>query len=616
MANGGPHQQHTNRNGEQQSLTTGQAPVDPCEPVASLSSGALPDDSLLNSLLQAVMGHLQDMVIITEASPMAPPGPLIVYVNEAVTERTGFARDELLGAPVSRLLGEASDPSTVERIWQAMHAGQPIDFEIVNYTRSGEPFWVASRFCPVADDSGVIRYWIAIKKDIQAQKQAERQAHDLAFYDALTHLPNRRYLQNRLGEIVSATGNVQSSALLFIDFDDFKRVNDTFGHTVGDDLLIEMAKRLMGAVRDSDQVARIGGDEFVVLLESLGQDQTTVVERAGRVANKIVDHCNEPYLISGIEIFLTPSIGMTIIEPTTGICPEQILKQADMAMYAAKATGKNAVRFFDPDMEQQISQRLRLESELRRALARDEFELYYQPQFHASGALFGYEALIRWQHPVRGYLGPSEFIEVAEENNLIVKMGEWALRRACEQASKWMRTYPREVIRVSVNISPRQFHSPNFVQSVAMALNNSGLSPWLLKLELTENLMLDHIEQIIQKMARLSDLGVILSLDDFGTGFSSLYHLKTLPITEIKIDRSFVRDLNSDPSDLEIVRSIIDLSHNLHKSVIAEGVETREQYQLLQAMGCDAYQGYYLGRPACADSLKIDRVQDISSSIY
>jgi diguanylate cyclase (GGDEF)-like protein len=386
---------------------------------------------------------------------------------------------------------------------------------------------------------------------------------------------------------------------LLLDLDHFKKLNDTQGHDVGDRLLVEVAQRLQGAVRDTDTVARLGGDEFALLIEELGPDETLAARQAEQVAEKVHALLNQPYALNDAnqDHRSSPSIGMTLLRgkdtPLDGL-----LKQADVALYQAKDAGRNAIRFFNPAMQAAIDARIAMENALRQALALGQFQLHYQPQVDAQGRCTGAEALIRWIDPVRGLVPPDQFIRLAEETGLIVEIGQWVLDTACRQLAQWAADPLWRTLQLSVNVSARQFHQPDFVERVRRSLTASGALPTRLTLELTESIVVERVEEVIDRMEQLHLLGVHFSLDDFGTGYSSLSYLKRLPLDEVKIDRSFVRDLVDDSNDAAIVQAILVMSRTLGLRVVAEGVETEAQRDFLLLHGCPVFQGYLFGRPA------------------
>lgn len=430
-------------------------------------------------------------------------------------------------------------------------------------------------------------------------QQREAEIHSLAYFDPLTNLPNRRLLLDRLKHAM-VTGNRSQTygALLILDLDNFKTLNDTQGHDVGDQLLIEVARRLTAQVRQEDTVSRPGGDEFVVILENLDRDEQAAANQAEMIAEKVRQTLNRPYQLASAEQLheSTASIGMTLFHGD-GVSTDVLLKQADVALYQAKDAGRNRLRFFNPAMQASIDTRTAMENALRQALARGELQLFYQPQVDQLGKIIGAEALLRWQRPGIGQVSPAQFIPLAEESGLILPIGAWVLEIACAQLSAWMEYAETRELQLAINVSARQFHQIDFVTQIAACLARSGIDPKRLKLELTESVVLDNVEEVIHRMQQIKALGVSFSLDDFGTGYSSLSYLKRLPLDQIKIDQSFVRDLSSDPNDAAIVRAILAMSDSLGLDVIAEGVETQAQHDFLHANGCTAFQGYLFGKP-------------------
>ena len=442
--------------------------------------------------------------------------------------------------------------------------------------------------------------WWYLNRLAQARRalaESKAKIEQLAFFDPLSGLPNRRLLMDRLQHAL--TTNARSGrhgALLFLDLDNFKTLNDTLGHDVGDLLLQEVAQRLKACVRSEDTVARLGGDEFVIMLEDLAQQPHDAAALARRVGEKILDRLNQRYLLGTHNYHNTPSIGATLFggdKLTAG----DLLKQADIAMYQVKSQGRNALCFFDPQMQADITARAQLESDLQTALTEQQFELYYQPQITLAGQVVGAEVLIRWRHPLRGMVSPAEFIPAAEESELILPIGHWVLRTACEQLARWQASSSYNALQLSVNVSARQFRQPAFVASVTGVLRHTSIEPSRLKLELTESVVLDNVDDTILKMGQLKAMGVHFSVDDFGTGQSSLSYLTRLPLDQLKIDQSFVRNIGIKLNDGVIVQTIIGMARNLGLEVIAEGVETQAQQDFLALHGCTVYQGYLLGRP-------------------
>jgi len=441
----------------------------------------------------------------------------------------------------------------------------------------------------------------AVIRDITERKQAEERIHHLAYFDALTKLPNRRLLMDRLSHALFAGARTRQYGLLMIlDLDNFKSLNDTRGHDVGDHLLVEVAQRVVACVRQEDTVARLGGDEYVVLAEGLGEDESVVAGHAEQIAAKICRIVSLPNLVpgSGEPYHNTVSIGVTLFRGDA-VSMEVLLKQADLALYQAKAAGRNAVRFFNPEMQSAINARAAMEAALRNGLQSREFALFYQPQYDSDGNLTGAEALLRWLPRGGGRpVPPADFIPLAEETGLIIPIGLWVTQTACAQLRAWADDPIARNLQIAVNVSPRQFRQSDFTGQVRTCLQMTGANPARLKLELTESVVLEDIDEVIGRMHELRQLGLTFSLDDFGTGFSSLSYLKRLPLDEVKIDQAFVRDVVSDPNDGAIVRAIVAMSRSLGITVIAEGVETRQQLDFLKNSGCDHYQGYLFGKPA------------------
>jgi diguanylate cyclase (GGDEF)-like protein len=462
--------------------------------------------------------------------------------------------------------------------------------------------WYASRWfgfiCvlgPLLAAGGVVRLRMLSGKRRERELQQLKAAHDeirnLAFFDPLTSLPNRRLLLDRLRQSLAAGARSKHKrALLFVDLDDFKTLNDTLGHHIGDLLLQEVARRILANIRETDTVARLGGDEFVVLLQDLSELPEEAAAQAKTVAEKILATLHEPYLLDGRECRSSSSIGITVFGNPQDSTNE-VLQQADIAMYQAKAAGRNTLHFFAPALQAAVNARAAMEEDLRQAMKRNDFRLYYQAQVDR-GMLIGAEALVRWQHPKRGLLFPDEFIPLAEQTGLILTLGDWVLETACKQIASWSARKGTEHLTVAVNISARQLLSPDFVQNVLSTLRRTGANPKSLKLELTESMFVDDLENVIAKMTVLKSHGLRFSLDDFGMGYSSLAYLRRLPLDQLKIDQEFVRDILADPSSAAIAQSIISLSGAMGLSVIAEGVETEGQREFLASLGCHAFQGF------------------------
>ena len=479
------------------------------------------------------------------------------------------------------------------------------DFQMQRQRSDGSVVWASISGTPIFDTAGAFKGYRGTGRDISARKKAEADIERLAFFDPLTSLPNRRLLIDRLTKALAYSARHAShGGLLFIDLDNFKVLNDTLGHHMGDELLIQVAQRLSECVRSIDTVARLGGDEFVVMLEELGDQPGEAAAQAETVGKKVLAGLNQPFELAGQRHHSSPSIGITLFYQDQHTVDE-LLKRADLAMYQAKAAGRNTLRFFDPVMQAAATERANTEADLRQGLARGEFLLYYQPVVNDQGHTTGVEALVRWQHPVRGMVPPADFIGVAEHTGLILPLGHWVLQTACQQLVTWSQKPSTQRLTIAVNVSTRQFRQPEFSDQLLALLRETGANPYRLKLELTESLLLNDMDDAINKMTELRSIGVGFSLDDFGTGYSSLSYLKRLPLDQLKIDQSFVRDVLKDPNDAAIARTILNLAANLDLGVVAEGVESQGQYDFLLNSGCKAFQGYLFGRPVPVDQLAL-----------
>ncbi|WP_108445129.1 bifunctional diguanylate cyclase/phosphodiesterase [Halomonas denitrificans] len=527
----------------------------------------------------------------------------ILRVNETFTRITGYSEAEVLGRDPSLLSSGRHDDAFYRALWESVQRHGSWQGEIWNRRKNGEVFPEWLTISAVRDDAGELTHYVATFNDITRRKAAEEEIHQLAFFDPLTGLPNRRLVLDRLaGALKDSYRSGQFGALLYLDLDNFQRVNDTRGHQVGDELLQQVARRLDRVLRETDTLARLGGDEFAVLLHDLGRDQAQVAVVAERVAYKLLGALQAPMRLAGGELAVTASLGITLYRDRETTL-QQVLQQADMALYKAKEAGRDTLRFFDPVMQAQLQRRARLEADLRQALARGEFLLHYQPQVGADGRMVGAEALLRWVHPARGMVPPGEFIPLAEENRLIVPIGGWVLESACRQLAAWANEPAMADLTLSVNVSPAQFREPGFADRTLAVLARTGARPSRLKLEVTESLFVQDRDESRETMRRLKAHGVTFALDDFGTGYSSLSYLKRLPLDQLKIDQSFVRDLLKDEASAAIVASTIALSQSLQLEVLAEGVETEAQRAWLMAHGCEAFQGYLFGRPVPVEEL-------------
>ncbi len=521
----------------------------------------------------------------------------ILRTNQSFNQITGFSSDDLVGTPPRFLSEQFKSEDTYRAMLSSIQERGSWQGEVFDRRKNAEHFPAWVNISSVTDEQAVITHYVGTFNDITLRKSAEDEIRSLAFYDPLTQLPNRRLLLDRLEQALASSNRHQrKGALLFIDLDNFKTLNDTLGHDQGDRLLQQVAERLTRCTREGDTVARLGGDEFVVMLENLDEHAFDAANHAETVAIKILSELNQTYWLGVNEHHSSPSIGITLFGERVETISEP-LKRADLAMYQSKAAGRNTIRFFDPKMQAMVTQRAELEEDLRDAMLNEQFELYYQAQFNDEGRLFAAEVLIRWRHPLRGMISPVEFIPIAEDTGLIAILGYWVLNKAAHQLAHWASQPELADLTIAVNVSPSQFHHQNFVDQVVDVLEMTGANPRRLKLELTEGFSISNIEDVIDKMTHLKKRGVSFSLDDFGTGYSSLSYLKRLPLDQLKIDQSFVRDILIDPNDAAISKMVIVLADSLGLSVVAEGVETLAQKAFLQEQGCRAYQGYLYSKP-------------------
>lgn len=541
----------------------------------------------------------QEGMMVTDADN------LILKVNRAFTDITGYTSEEIVGKNPKLLSSGRHSADFYAAMWRHIISTGEWDGEIYNKRKNGEIYPERLTITAVKDQQGVVTNFVGTMTDITARKLAEEEIRTLAFYDTLTHLPNRRLLMDRLKQAMASSAHSgRQAALLFLDLDHFKDLNDTLGHDVGDLLLKQVALRLESCVRAGDTVARLGGDEFVVVLEALSAREPEAAAQAKAVGDKIMASLNRIYQLDTYMYHNSPSIGAVLF---SGLIQsqEELLKQADIALYQAKSMGRNRLCFFDPQMQDAVNSRTELEGELRKALEAGQFHLHYQIQVDEHARPLGAETLIRWIHPERGLISPAQFIPMAEETGLIVPIGLWVLKAACAQLNIWQNDPLTRTLVMAVNVSAKQFLQPDFVAQLRRILVECSVQPDLLKLELTESMLLDNIENTITTMHELKALGIQFSLDDFGTGYSSLQYLKRLPLNQLKIDQSFVRDIAVDSNDQAIVRTIIAMAHSLNLDVIAEGVENAEQRQLLLQNGCTHFQGYLFGRPVPIDQFDV-----------
>jgi diguanylate cyclase (GGDEF)-like protein/PAS domain S-box-containing protein/hemerythrin-like metal-binding protein len=548
--------------------------------------------------IAATSFEVQEGMMITDAQNV------ILRVNHTFTDITGYAPDEIIGKKPNMLSSGRQSAEFYASLWHKLHQTGSWDGEIWNRRKNGEIFPEHLTITAVKDANGIVTNYVAAFSDITQSKASAEAIKELAFFDPLTKLSNRRLLQDRLSQALSTSHRSgQTGGLLFIDLDNFKIINDTLGHAMGDVLLQEVAERLKSCVRQGDTVARLGGDEFVVMLEDLNEQAVEAATQAESIGEKILSTLNHPYKLGNKEYLNTSSIGVVLFNGHQQIA-DDLFKQADIAMYQAKKDGRNALRFFDPKMQEAISARSAMESELRNALEQNQFRLYYQIQVDHQLRPLGAEALIRWTHPERNLVSPAEFIPIAEDTDLILPIGQWVLDTACSQLKIWQNEANTRDLILSVNVSAKQFRQVDFADQVQALIVRHAIDPTLLKLEITESVLLDNIDSIIVTMNTLNKIGVRFSLDDFGTGYSSLQYLKRLPLHQLKIDQSFVRDLVNDSNDRAIIFTIISMAHSLNLEVIAEGVETEDQRHYLEENGCKSYQGYLFSKPVPIEQFK------------
>ncbi len=570
-------------------------------------------------LLDLADMHANDAILITEGMPLDSSGPRIIYCNAAFTRMTGYEEAEVLGISPRQLHGPETDRGALDRVHAALEAARPIELELLNYKKDGSPFWVEFSLVPAWNEARQLTHWILIQRDVtkrkadeetiiqarvlEAQnhalgaeieecKRVEAQLVHTAFYDDLTRLHNRAFLMDRLRSLL-AQGKSRPDAgfsLLFLDLDRFKTVNDSLGHRIGDELLRAVAKRIEGCIRPQDTMARIGGDEFAIIIDD------TRTDVAGQVAECILDALKPRLQLSSYELYSSCSIG--ILETSERYAEaEDMLRDADLAMYQVKKRGGRGWAVFTPSMRAAAISTQKLQMELRQALERDELRVHYQALMRPDAGVAGFEALVRWQHPQRGLVLPALFIPAAEEIGLMRQIGLWTLCRACVQLQAWHVRHPGRALRLSVNVSDRELEDPLFIESLQEVLDATAFPAHSLQLEIMESALLTHPETIAGLLERIRAMGVRIALDDFGTGYSSLSYLDHCPLDTIKIGQSFVSALPAQKRTLAIVETIVKLGRALDLEVVAEGVETAEQLDVVNALGCDYVQGYYFARP-------------------
>jgi len=548
----------------------------------------LQDRMLELERFHALLDRSRELIILVESASKR-----IIDINATVCSLLEVSKESILQSPLQQWLpfevadkirileqeGEVKECCIVEVVIKNSQGAIPMEF-VLQCVRFSD-----------------LDYVVILGKDISERKRAESKIHTLAFYDSLTHLPNRQLFHDRLAQaIAQSQRHHKYGALIMIDLDNFKALNDTKGHHIGDELLKQVVSRIHALLKEGDTLARIGGDEFVVLLEGLGFESEATRVQSEQFAQRVKHRINEPYILLGYEHICSPSIGVVQFLGHDK-SKETLLKQADIAMYHAKKLGRNRVCQYDPAMQESVEHKTLMESELKMALSKNEFVLFYQPQMDENMNMVGVEALVRWNHPHKGLIPPNVFIPLAEETSDIVALGTWVMEEACRQLCAWHQTYPNRFLHVAINVSARQFQEASFYDTVSLIVSKMKLPSSCITLELTESLILENVHEIIAKIEALRLLGVRFSLDDFGTGYSSLSYLKRLPLDELKIDQSFVRDINHDNNDAMIVKTIIEMAQNFDLHVIAEGVEDEEQLMYLKENGCRLFQGYFFGKP-------------------
>jgi len=561
-------------------------PGDPCE-------AARIDERHRLGLAALVFSDVSDGIVVTDARSR------ILDVNPSFCRITGFSREEVIGRNPSMMKSDRHDTTFYASMWKSLNVDGRWQGEIWDRRKTGEVYAKFLSISTIRDSLGTVTHYVGIFSDISRAKTTEEQLERATHFDGITGLPNRVLFRERLRQALTRASLENSMlAVLFLDIDDFQRINDGLGHHAGDELLDCVGERIAGLLRDTDTVARLSEDEFAIVLSGV-DDATNVAV----VARKVLEAFSDPFQISEQDVFATASVGVALFPDDAGDI-ENLLRDADTAMYHAKHEGRNTYRFFSTEMHARAAQHVTLECDLRRANENHEFVVHYQPRVDVeSGEVCGAEALIRWQHPRLGLVPPARFIPIAEQTRLIVPIGEWVLREAWRQARAWIDDGLGE-LQVAVNLSAAQFDQRDLARTIGNVLTETQLPPALLEIELTESIAMRNPEATIETLLELRAMGVRAAIDDFGTGYSSLSYLKRFPIDALKIDRSFVRDLVVDPDDANIARAIIGLAHNLRLRVVGEGVETQAQLRVLVENGCDEIQGYLTGRPMTADKLR------------
>ncbi len=535
-------------------------------------------------------------IIITD------PNEVILRVNKAFTVVTGYSAEEVIGKTPNILNSGKHDQSFFNEMWRQLTTEGKYTGEIWDRRKDGSIYPQWQCITAVKNNAGETTHYVAVFTDISEKKMFEDHITKLAFYDPLTELPNRRLLLERI-ELIMAQAKRKKTygAIIFLDLDRFKVLNDSLGHHVGDELLKQVASRLKKAVREEDMATRLGGDEFVILVNTHAEDINEATNNTLNLAEKIMAILNQPYLLNNNEHFFSASMGITLFSGARNEEASELIQQADTAMYQSKEKGRNTISFFDQSMQEAADKRLQLENSLRVAIDQQQFTLYYQSQVDVDGKLLSAEALVRWNHPEKGIISPLDFIPIAEETGLIIPIGTWVLHEACRQIKKWS-VEGLNFGHIAINVSSRQFQQHNFVDQVKQAIADAGILPSQLMIELTESILIENIHITVGKMQQLTEYGISISIDDFGTGYSSLAYLTKFPLSQLKVDQSFVRNISHNANDEVIVETIIAMAKNLGLNVIAEGVENEQQLAFLVEKGCATFQGYYFSRPVIAEA--------------
>ena len=539
--------------------------------------------------ISEVAFETNDAIMITDAEAN------IVRVNQAFLDTTGYSQEEVIGKNPRMMSSGMHDKAFYSEMWRQLLRNGYWTGEIFDKRKNGDIYPKRIKITAVKNKQQKVTHYVAIFNDISEQIKSQEELHNLAFYDFLTKLPNRHLFLDRFSAALASASRLnKSGAILLIDLDRFKILNDTLGHDYGDFLLIEVAIRLKACVREIDTVSRLGSDEFAILVEDISDNSNDASLKAGLIAEKIRESLARPYYFNGHQLLSTSSIGVCLYNGNEKSIAE-LVQHAELAMYQAKSAGRNSIRFFDPVMQHKVTSHAAIENDLRHAIAKQQLHLYYQMQVDANHRPLGAEALLRWIHPERGMVLPGLFVPVAEESTLILDIGNWVLNTACRQLSLWAESKQTRDLTLAVNVSAKQFAIPDFADLVANVLKTHKVNPARLKLELTESVLLEDMAATVQKMHALKSLGITLAIDDFGIGYSSLSYLKQLPLDQLKIDQGFVRGITKDGSDAMLVQTIIDLATNFRLNVIAEGVETQAQLTFLKHYECMAFQGFLYG---------------------